>query len=67
MDDDLPDVQTLVRRGHSYSRREEYAKAIAAFTGAIDLDPADDEKLKFQYFPEQPPATPPPAKRPERA
>jgi ATP-dependent Clp protease ATP-binding subunit ClpA len=25
----------------------------------IDVDPADAEKLAFQYFPEQPPATPP--------
>ena len=33
----------------------------------IDLDPADSEKLKFAYFPEQPPAAPPAAKRPERA
>jgi ATP-dependent Clp protease ATP-binding subunit ClpA len=29
----------------------------------IDLDPADGEKLKFNYFPEQPPAAPPAAKR----
>jgi len=33
----------------------------------IDIDPADDEKLAFQYFPEQPPATPPPTKRPATA
>jgi ATP-dependent Clp protease ATP-binding subunit ClpA len=25
----------------------------------VDIDPADAEKLKFQFFPEQPPATPP--------
>ncbi len=29
----------------------------------IDIDPADEEKLKFAYFPEQPPAAPPPAKK----
>ncbi|MGE0046997.1 MAG: ATP-dependent Clp protease ATP-binding subunit ClpA, partial [Hyphomonadaceae bacterium] len=33
----------------------------------IDIDPNDDEKLAFQYFPEQPPAAPPPAKRPATA
>ncbi|MBI1188714.1 MAG: AAA domain-containing protein, partial [Alphaproteobacteria bacterium] len=33
----------------------------------IDTDPADSEKLAFQYFPEQPPANPPPAKRPATA
>ena len=33
----------------------------------IDIDASDAEKLKFQYFPEQPPATPPQAKKPERA
>jgi ATP-dependent Clp protease ATP-binding subunit ClpA len=26
----------------------------------IDIDPADEKKLKFVYFPEQPPAAPPP-------
>jgi ATP-dependent Clp protease ATP-binding subunit ClpA len=33
----------------------------------IDIDPDDGEKLKFDYFPEQPPATPPPTRHPERA
>jgi len=33
----------------------------------IDIDPADDEKLKFAYFPEQPKAAPPASKKPERA
>jgi ATP-dependent Clp protease ATP-binding subunit ClpA len=33
----------------------------------IDIDPADADKLKFAYFPEQAPASPPAAKRPERA
>ena len=38
-----PDVMTLVRRGHTYSRRGEYAAAIVSFAGAIDLDPTDPE------------------------
>jgi ATP-dependent Clp protease ATP-binding subunit ClpA len=29
----------------------------------IDLDPADPDKLAFQFFPEQPPAAPPAAKK----
>ncbi|MGE0829086.1 MAG: ATP-dependent Clp protease ATP-binding subunit ClpA, partial [Hyphomonadaceae bacterium] len=29
----------------------------------IDIDPADGEKLAFQYFPEQPPAKPPTEKK----
>jgi ATP-dependent Clp protease ATP-binding subunit ClpA len=33
----------------------------------IDIDPADGEKLKFAYFPEQPKAAPPATKKPERA
>jgi ATP-dependent Clp protease ATP-binding subunit ClpA len=34
----------------------------------IDIDPKDDEKLAFQYFPEQPPAAPPaPQRAPETA
>jgi ATP-dependent Clp protease ATP-binding subunit ClpA len=33
----------------------------------IDIDQADADKLAFQYFPEQPPAAPPPAKRPATA
>jgi ATP-dependent Clp protease ATP-binding subunit ClpA len=33
----------------------------------IEIDPDDGEKLKFDYFPEQPPATPPPTRHPERA
>jgi hypothetical protein len=33
----------------------------------IDIDFTDSEKLRFEYFPEQPPAIPPPAKKPERA
>ncbi|MET0181530.1 MAG: ATP-dependent Clp protease ATP-binding subunit ClpA, partial [Caulobacterales bacterium] len=33
----------------------------------IDIDPGDAEKLKFTYFPEQPKASPPPAKRAEKA
>ena len=36
-----PDVHTLVRRGHAYARRGEYLKAAEAFSGAIDIDPAD--------------------------
>jgi ATP-dependent Clp protease ATP-binding subunit ClpA len=32
----------------------------------IDTDPSDKDKLKFDYFTEQPKASPPPAKRPER-
>jgi ATP-dependent Clp protease ATP-binding subunit ClpA len=32
-----------------------------------DIDPSDTDKLKFDYFPEQSPAHPPAAKRPERA
>ncbi len=31
----------------------------------IDLDPSDGEKLTFQYYPEQPPAAPPAARRTE--
>ncbi|MEJ0059685.1 MAG: ATP-dependent Clp protease ATP-binding subunit ClpA [Terricaulis sp.] len=33
----------------------------------IDIDPADGDKLKFDYFPEQAKASPPVAKRPEKA
>jgi ATP-dependent Clp protease ATP-binding subunit ClpA len=33
----------------------------------IDLDPADKDKLKFEYFPEQAKASPPVVKRPEKA
>jgi ATP-dependent Clp protease ATP-binding subunit ClpA len=33
----------------------------------IDIDTNDADKLKFEYFPEQSPAHPPAAKRPERA
>jgi ATP-dependent Clp protease ATP-binding subunit ClpA len=33
----------------------------------IDLDPADGDKLKFEYFPEQAKASPPVVKRPEKA
>jgi tetratricopeptide (TPR) repeat protein len=41
--DNSKEVQNLVRRGHTYSRRGEYARAIEAFNGAIDIDPSDAE------------------------
>src|SRR5437763_814534 len=41
MNQNSPDVPTLVRRGHAYSRRGEYARAAEMFSGPIDLDPAD--------------------------
>src|SRR5436190_18488641 len=38
-----PDGPTLARCAHAYSRRGEYGRAVATFTGAIDLDPTDAE------------------------
>ena len=42
-----PDLAQLTQRGHRYARRQEYAKAIEAFTGAIDLDPTDADAKKL--------------------
>jgi len=43
-----PDVPSLVRLGHAYSRRGEYLRAAEAFAGAIDLDPTDADLLFFR-------------------
>ena len=34
-------AEELFRRGQTYARRDEYARAVEAFTGAIDLTPGD--------------------------